>query len=69
MTITPLRVTGATGDPLAEAIELTKRLKLPHLRRAMADLAKSPHRTNRAIQDLHLSLYPTTRDIVHGLAA
>jgi DNA replication protein DnaC len=38
VTITPLRVTGAAGDPLTEAIELTKRLKLPHLRRAMADL-------------------------------
>lgn len=38
MTITPLRVTGAAGDPLTEAIELTRRLKLPHLRRAMADL-------------------------------
>jgi DNA replication protein DnaC len=39
MTITGLRpVTGSAGDPLAEAIELTKRLKLPHIRRAMADL-------------------------------
>ncbi|MFI7075649.1 IS21-like element helper ATPase IstB [Micromonospora sediminicola] len=38
MTLTPLRVTGAAGDPLTEAIELTRRLKLPHLRRAMADL-------------------------------
>jgi DNA replication protein DnaC len=38
VTITPLRVTGAAGDPLTEAIELTRRLKLPHLRRAMADL-------------------------------
>ncbi|MEV4436633.1 IS21-like element helper ATPase IstB [Streptomyces sp. NPDC049585] len=36
---TPLRtVPGTNGDPLAEAIELTKRLKLPHLRRALADL-------------------------------
>ena len=35
----PLRtVTGAAGDPLAEAIELTRRLKLPHLRRALTDL-------------------------------
>jgi DNA replication protein DnaC len=31
-------VAGPVGDPLAEAIELTRRLKLPHLRRAMADL-------------------------------
>jgi hypothetical protein len=39
MTITWLRpVTGSAGDPLAEAIELTKPLRLPHLRRAMADL-------------------------------
>jgi DNA replication protein DnaC len=39
MTITGLRpVTGSAGDPHAEAIELTKRLKLPHIRRAMADL-------------------------------
>ncbi|RRR85791.1 IS21-like element helper ATPase IstB [Streptomyces sp. RP5T] len=36
---TPIRtITGAHGDPLAEAIELTKRLKLPHLRRALSDL-------------------------------
>ncbi|MGP3921517.1 ATP-binding protein, partial [Nonomuraea sp. 10N515B] len=36
---TPLRTVPATaGDPLAEAIELTKRLKLPHIRRALADL-------------------------------
>jgi DNA replication protein DnaC len=36
---TPLRqVHGSTGDPLAEAIELTKRLKLPHIRRALSDL-------------------------------
>ncbi|MEV3927801.1 IS21-like element helper ATPase IstB [Actinomadura coerulea] len=36
---TPLRfVPGSNGDPLAEAIELTKRLKLPHMRRALADL-------------------------------
>ncbi|MEU0942324.1 IS21-like element helper ATPase IstB [Streptomyces canus] len=31
-------ITGAHGDPLAESIELTKRLKLPHLRRALSDL-------------------------------
>ena len=31
-------VTGPVGDPLAEAVELTRRLKLPHIRRAMADL-------------------------------
>ena len=36
---TPLRtVPGTNGDPLAEAIELTRRLKLPHLRRVLADL-------------------------------
>jgi hypothetical protein len=36
---TPLRTgPGTNGDPLAEAIELTKRLKLPHLRRVLADL-------------------------------
>jgi DNA replication protein DnaC len=34
----PLRVAGSTGDPLAEAIALTKRLKLPYLRRALTDL-------------------------------
>jgi hypothetical protein len=31
-------VTGPVGDPLAEAVELTRRLKLPHIRKAMADL-------------------------------
>ncbi|MEV7181016.1 IS21-like element helper ATPase IstB [Kitasatospora sp. NPDC093679] len=36
---TPLRtVHSSNGDPLAEAIELTKRLKLPHIRRTLADL-------------------------------
>ncbi|GGO60622.1 IS21-like element helper ATPase IstB [Nonomuraea cavernae] len=36
---TPPRTLPATaGDPLAEAIELTRRLKLPHIRRALADL-------------------------------
>ena len=36
---TPLRsIHGSNGDPLAEAIELTKRLKLPHIRRTLADL-------------------------------
>ncbi|EMF01925.1 IS21-like element helper ATPase IstB [Streptomyces mobaraensis NBRC 13819 = DSM 40847] len=36
---TPLRtVSGSHGDPLAEAIELTRRLKLPHIRRALTDL-------------------------------
>jgi DNA replication protein DnaC len=36
---TPLRqVHGSTGDPLAEAIALTRRLKLPHIRRALGDL-------------------------------
>ncbi|MFI2478633.1 IS21-like element helper ATPase IstB [Nocardia xishanensis] len=34
----PLRVAGSAGDPLAEAIALTKRLKLPYLRRALTDL-------------------------------
>lgn len=34
----PLRVAGPTGDPLTEAIALTKRLKLPYLRRALTDL-------------------------------
>lgn len=29
---------GPSGDPLAEATELTKRLKLPYLRRALTDL-------------------------------
>ncbi|WP_283206604.1 IS21-like element helper ATPase IstB [Nocardia cyriacigeorgica] len=33
-----MRVAGPTGDPLAEAIALTKRLKLPYLRRALTDL-------------------------------
>lgn len=29
---TPLRqIHGSTGDPLAEAIDLTRRLKLPHI--------------------------------------
>jgi DNA replication protein DnaC len=36
---TPIRtITGSAGDPLAEAIELTKRLKLPHFRRNLPDL-------------------------------
>ncbi|MEV5011541.1 IS21-like element helper ATPase IstB [Streptomyces sp. NPDC001312] len=36
---TPIRtVSGAHGDPLTEAIELTRRLKLPHIRRALTDL-------------------------------
>lgn len=34
----PLRVAAANGDPLAEAIALTRRLKLPYLRRALTDL-------------------------------
>lgn len=33
-----LRVAGPAGDPLTEAVALTKRLKLPHLRRALTDL-------------------------------
>jgi DNA replication protein DnaC len=37
---TPLRtlVAGSAGDPLAEAIALTRRLKLPHIRRTLGDL-------------------------------
>jgi DNA replication protein DnaC len=36
---TPSRtVAGSSGDPLAEAIELTKRLKLPYIRRSLTDL-------------------------------
>lgn len=36
---TPLRtVPGTNGDPLAEAIELTRRLKLPHIRRSLTDI-------------------------------
>lgn len=36
---TPIRpITAPNGDPLAEAITLTQRLKLPHLRRALNDL-------------------------------
>lgn len=31
-------VQGSTGDPLTEAIELTRRLKLPHIRRTLADV-------------------------------
>ncbi|MCM6772400.1 IS21-like element helper ATPase IstB [Nocardia sp. CDC159] len=34
----PLRIAASNGDPLAEAIALTKRLKLPYLRRALTDL-------------------------------
>ncbi|WP_272491829.1 hypothetical protein [Streptomyces cupreus] len=35
---TPLRtVSGSNGDPLAEAIELTRRLKLPYIRLALTD--------------------------------
>ncbi|NJP30075.1 ATP-binding protein, partial [Microbispora sp. SCL1-1] len=36
---TPLRtVPASAGDPLAEAIELTRRLKLPHIRRALPEV-------------------------------
>lgn len=36
---TPIRTVAATsGDPLSEAVALTRRLKLPHLRRALSDL-------------------------------
>jgi hypothetical protein len=34
----PAVVTGAAGDAMSEAIELTKRLRLPYLRKAMADV-------------------------------
>ncbi len=39
MRATPLRTDpGSGGDPLAEAIELTQRLKLPHIRRSLTDI-------------------------------
>ena len=38
MSAVPLRVSASNGDPLAEAVALTKRLKLPYLRRALTDL-------------------------------
>ena len=38
MAVPRTAVTGPDGDPLVEAIELTRRLKLPHLRRTLADL-------------------------------
>lgn len=40
MTITTMQtvVARAHGDPLAEALELTRRLKLPHMRKALTDL-------------------------------
>jgi DNA replication protein DnaC len=31
-------IAGSAGDPLTEAIELTKRLRLPHIRKALTDL-------------------------------
>jgi DNA replication protein DnaC len=34
----PAVVAGPAGDPLSEAVELTKRLRLPYLRKAMADV-------------------------------
>ena len=34
----PATVTAPLNDPLSEAIELTKRLRLPYLRKAMADV-------------------------------
>jgi DNA replication protein DnaC len=34
----PVRVNAPVGDPLTEAVELTRRLKLPYIRKAMADL-------------------------------
>lgn len=40
---TPLRtVSGSLGDPLAEAIELTRRLKLPYIRRALTTCSPPP---------------------------
>lgn len=38
MTISKRGITASHAEPLTEAIELTKRLKLPHLRRALGDL-------------------------------
>ena len=38
MSAVPLRVSASNGDPLAEAVALTKRLRLPYLRRALTDL-------------------------------
>src|SRR3954471_19314074 len=37
-TVAPSRVESSGGDPLAEAVELTKRLKLPHIRRHLLEL-------------------------------
>jgi hypothetical protein len=37
-TTRPHALTAATSDPLDEAIVLTKRLKLPYLRKAMAEV-------------------------------
>ena len=34
----PATVTAPLNDPMSEAIELTKRLRLPYLRKAMADV-------------------------------
>lgn len=34
----PAKVTASAGDALAEAIELTRRLRLPHVRRQLTDL-------------------------------
>lgn len=45
---TPLRtVAGSRGDPLAEAIELTKRLKLPDLHRRLTDLVPTAESQRR----------------------
>ena len=38
MNTRPATVTAPAGDPLTEAIELTKRLRLPYLRKAMTDI-------------------------------
>lgn len=38
MTIPMRTISGSGGDPLAEAIALTRRLKLPHIRRNLPDL-------------------------------
>ena len=40
-------VAGSAGDPLAEAVELTRRLKLPHIRRHLVEL--DPDRAGAAL--------------------
>ncbi len=36
-------VAASAGDPLAEAVELTRRLKLPHIRRHLLELVPTVH--------------------------